>query len=335
MRHYNIPIFIPEESCPRKCIYCNQRAISGSVRSPQPNEVIEKIEAYLQTIPRKGNEIEIAFFGGSFTAIPQEKQKEYLSLVQPYLTSGQVDSIRISTRPDAISSEILDTLYAYGVRAIELGSQSFDNDVLLLNKRGHTVEQTIAAARLIKQRGFELGLQMMIGMLGDSKEKTLHTAQTIIDLQADTTRIYPLLVIKHTELAHLYQAGKYIPLSLNEAVEQTAEIYTMLEAAGVRILKTGLHPSADLREGGELLAGPFHVSFRELVLSCIWKHILEKEVGNQQGKRVRIEVASPEINYAVGYGASNRKWLQNRFENVLFRTNDQLKNRSVKVEIEP
>lgn len=313
MKHYNIPIFIPELACPNQCIYCNQRHISGQLQAVKPEEIKQIIEQHLATFI-KPSHIELAFFGGSFTGIDEEDMITYLETVQPYIEQGEIKSIRISTRPDYINEKILGILKKYNVQNIELGAQSLNEDVLSYSKRGHTVKDVEKASELIRSYGFSLGLQMMIGLPLDSVEKSKETAKKILALGAESTRIYPTLVINNTELADLYRTGKYTALSLEEAVEWTAEIYKIFSQTSITILRVGLHPSEALIKGEQLLAGPFHVSFKELVLSKIWSEKLE----NIPLDVKTILVNPREINYAIGYGSVNKKKLQEKNPNLKF-----------------
>lgn len=321
--HYTIPIFIPEEACPFRCAYCNQYNIANRVASPHPLEVKEQIERYLQTFPKKGLK-KIGFFGGSFTGMTIEEQNHYLDIATPYIRDGLIDSIQLSTRPDYINEEILDNLRDHGVRIIELGAQSLDDDILRNNRRGHTTDDVHRAAKLIKKQGFQLGLQMMIGLPGDTFEKSFQTATDFIALKADYTRIYPTLVIKDTDLETLYRNGKYHPLLLEEAVTWSKSLIKLFEDHHVRLLRLGLHPSEGLLNGKNLVAGPFHVSFKELVLSEIWKDILVEKIKNISGDHLLITVPETAINAAIGYGASNRRWLQTHFREVKFKSDPQL-----------
>lgn len=320
LRHFHIPIFIPDYGCPFRCIFCNQQTITSTAEIPTILEVQSHIDTWLKTIPSTNSHIEIAFFGGNFTGIPIDFQQAYLEAAFPYIQSGKVQSIRLSTRPDAISEEILLRLKKFGVQSIELGAQSMKNKVLLAVGRGHTAEDTIHASTLILKHGFTLGLQMMVGLPGDDAETALKTAQKIIELGAQETRIYPLLVIKNTELEHRYHQGLYTPLSLNEAISQTVPIYELFEKHGITILKVGLHPSEGFNSGEELIAGPYHPNFRELVISKIWKQKLEKELANfDSAKKIKITVNPKDINAAIGFGGINRKALQYQFLSVEFK----------------
>lgn len=315
MLHRVIPIFIPEKACPYRCIYCNQFAIAGQQHVPNIAEAKQAIDQHLATIPAEA-EKRIAFFGGSFTGMSIGEQTEYLALVQPYLQAGAVSSIQLSTRPDYINQEILDNLKRYGVSVIELGAQSLDDDILKRAGRGHTVQQVREAARLITDNGFQLGLQMMIGLPGDTKEKALHTAKLIQEFGASCTRIYPTLVVEGTLLAKLYRASKYQPLTLEQAVDWTKDLYRFFTEQGITILRVGLHPSEGLLSGKDYLAGPFHVSFKELVLTALWRDKIAEAVLGHEDEEVIIDVPANEINYAVGYGSANKK----AFPSVRFKT---------------
>ena len=326
MHHFTIPIFIPMEGCRFDCVFCNQRQITGQQQPMGDDEIINKIELFLETIPPGDNHIEIAFFGGSFTGLPLERQKHYLGLVQPWLKRTDVKGIRLSTRPDYIDNQILSLLRAYGVTAIELGVQSLDREVLRQSGRGHTVEQVRTAARLVKRAGFLLGLQMMPGLPGDTLEKSMATARDIIALGAETTRIYPTLVIRHTHLEKLCHQGNYSPLTLDEAVEWCSRIVPLFEEAGVNILRLGLHASEGILKGEDLVAGPFHVAFGEMVYSRIWYNIL-RDIKPDQASGITVFVHPRQMNQAIGHHALNRKFLETKFLKASFKPDETLRFR--------
>ncbi len=327
-RHYTIPVFIPMEACPFHCIYCDQKKIAGRCHSPSPEDVRQIIIGHLETLPNDNAEIQAGFFGGTFTGLKPEKQVAYLSLVQPFIDSGRIYAIRLSTRPDFLSPEIISLLKKYHVDTIELGAQSMDDEVLRLSGRGHTAGDTQRAAGLITGSGLRLGLQMMIGLPGDTPEKSLMTARRFVELGAADVRIYPTLVIKGTPLEKRFKEGKYQPLTMDEAVEITAAAVKLFEAHHVKVIRTGLHPSEDLLHGNGLVAGPFHVSFRELVNTFLWKQLLSMLCKNpDKNKRLVIVVSEKELNQAIGYKASNRKMLEKCFSQVKFKTDASLKNR--------
>lgn len=325
LRHYTIPVFIPEEACPNQCVFCNQHRIAGAECAPSVEEVMRKINAHLLTIPAEG-EVEIGFFGGNFTGIPPAEQQAYLGSVQGFIDSGRVQGIRLSTRPDYITPEILNFLKQFHVTSIELGAQSLDDEVLKLAGRGHTANQVAIASQLIRDHGFNLGLQMMIGLPGDSPEKSMHTAKEIIRLGAVSTRIYPTLVIKNTELEQLYLDGKYTPLTLSEAIEQVADIVPLFVDADVKILRIGLHPSEGLLDRSSLVAGPFEVAFGEMVFSRIWNSKLSNVVyPNGKRNQLIITVANGMRNPSIGYKAINKNLLLESFRKVIFNESAELK----------
>lgn len=264
MRRGNISIFVPHQGCPCACSFCNQKTITGQNTRPTANDVKKAVETALR---KKEYDYEIAFFGGSFTAIDREYMLELLDAAYPYVKSGQVMGIRVSTRPDCIDENVLDTLKNYGVTSIELGAQSMDDEVLSANRRGHTAQDVADASKLIKDYGFELGLQMMTGLYTDTVEKAVETAKKIIDIAPKTVRIYPTVVLKGTYLAELYLSGKYTPLNADESAQLCAELVPMFEKEGIKIIRLGLHSSKEIKEN--MLAGGFHDSFGELVKSRI------------------------------------------------------------------
>jgi len=331
IKHYTIPVFIPQLACPFQCAFCNQQKISGHINIPNTIEIKESIEAHLLSFKEKERHVEVGFFGGTFTGIPLSEQEKYLQVVKPYLASGQIHGIRLSTRPDYINRSVLKLLKTYGVTTIELGAQSLDDDVLKTAYRGHTAKQVEEASVMIRKTGFDLGLQMMIGLPGDTLEKASATAEKIITLGASNTRIYPALVIRDTAMHRWYEQKKYQPLSLETAVEWSKQLLLRFEKAEVNVIRLGLHPSEGLLNGSELIAGPFHPSFRELVLSAIWKDILSPLLKETDKIKMEIRVPVAEINYAIGYGATNKKMLLNYFNKVIFIPDSTLNNRNFKI----
>lgn len=301
-----IPVFMPMLACPHCCVYCNQFVISGQQQLPDIHDVVALIERNLATIPSEYHK-RVAFFGGSFTCLPMQVQNRYLEAVQPYLDSRQIEGIQLSTRPDYIDDNILQNLKSKGVTLIELGAQSLDDGILQRCGRGHTVEDVRRASALIRRYDMDLGLQMMIGLPGDTLETAMHTAGQIVAFGANCTRIYPTLVVEGTALAEDYRAGSYKPLSLEDAVEWCKDLYRYFLAHEVTVLRMGLHPTQDLRDGEHLLAGPFHVSFKELVLTALWRDRIHERILQEGREDVTISVPASEINYAVGYQSSNRK----------------------------
>ena len=218
MRYYNIPIFLPELACPYRCVYCNQFSITGKQHFVDSEDVKHIIDRHLSTFVEDERFVEVAFFGGNFTGLPESMQDKYLEAVQPYLDAGLVDGLRCSTRPDYISSQRVRTLKRYGMLNIELGAQTTDDEVLRLCGRGHTFKDIEEASAMILAENVTLGLQMMLGLPGDTFEKDMNTASDIVRLGASETRIYPCVVVKDTVLEQMYLDGRYVPLTLQEAV---------------------------------------------------------------------------------------------------------------------
>ncbi len=260
VKHANISIFVPHLGCPQMCSFCNQRYIARTSEIPDEQTVKKMVEIAINSKNYNAENTEIAFFGGSFTAIEREYMLCLLSAAYEFVKRKKVSGIRVSTRPDAISPEILDILKQYGVTAIELGAQSMCDDVLTLNKRGHTVDDVINSSYLIKQYGFSLGLQMMTGLYGSNDEMDIYTASKIIELKPDTVRIYPTIVLEGTKLADLWGRGVYKPQTLESAVELAAKLLLMFKEKKVNVIRTGLHTI----DTDKYIAGPWHPAFKEL-----------------------------------------------------------------------
>ena len=330
MKHSNIPIFIPELACPHQCIFCNQAKISGQQVIPQPEDIPSIVDTYLNTM-NDGREVEIAFFGGSFTGIPLDLQEQYLQKAYKYLQEGKICGIRLSTRPDYINPRVIDLLKRYGVTTIELGAQSTNDDVLMASGRGHKSDAIRQAADMIHSAGFHLGLQMMIGLPHDTYERSRQTVEDIISLGADNTRIYPTLVIKGTQLAKLYELGRYTPLDLDTAVDWAKDFYLRFESAGINILRVGLHASEELTHEKSLLAGPYHKSFKELMMTKIWAEILNKELNGISNKEIRLEVNPSQINFVWGYAGQNKKIFEEKGLTVKLQGDSSLSKYEMKI----
>ncbi|KUG03075.1 oxygen-independent coproporphyrinogen iii oxidase [hydrocarbon metagenome] len=268
MRHYNIPIFIPHLGCPFNCIFCNQKNIARHEPAPEPSAVPIMVQRALETIPAAAGlekEVEVAYFGGSFTALDKRLQEHYLWDLQSFLDAGSIDGIRISTRPDFIDHSILRFLLENGVKTIELGVQSLKDEVLESSGRGYTAQTVVNACTMIKEYGFKLGVQLMIGLPGDNYENDMETTIGTVSIAPDMVRIYPVLVIKDTGLEKLYLQGRYTPMGLEEAVSICCEMFLRFQQKGIEVIRMGLHPAEELREEGVVIAGPFHPAFGELV----------------------------------------------------------------------
>ena len=315
MKHATIPVFVPHLACPNDCVFCNQKKIAG-IEKPIDN-VHEYIQNSLKDISSKFSEVDIAFFGGSFTGIERSEMERYLSYAKDFLENGNIiTGIRLSTRPDYINYEILDVLKSYGVTAIELGAQSFCDDVLSLSKRGHASETTKEASRIIKEYGFELVLQLMPGLPGDTRETILHTAETACRLNPDGVRIYPCVVIKDTELEQEYLNGKFIPLSVDKAVSICADLTLKFKESNIKILRTGLH-SSDLVQNQGVVAGPFHPAFGELVTQKIYLDKIDRLLSKLDltGKpKCVLSVSIGCISKVIGQNKKNIKVLEEKYK---------------------
>ncbi|QIB26224.1 elongator complex protein 3 [Caloranaerobacter azorensis] len=314
-----IPIFVPHKGCPHDCVFCNQKKIAGQIKDITATEIEETIDKFLETIPIDTKEIEVAFFGGSFTGIDVKQQEEFLNIVYNYKKRGLIDKIRLSTRPDYINDFILALLKKYNVDIIELGVQSLDEEVLIKSNRGHTVNDVIDAVNLIKRWDFELGLQFMIGLPGDAKEKAINTALNIINLKPDFVRLYPTLVIKDTYLEYMYFAKKYKPLSLEEAIDICTDILILFKYHGIPVIRIGLQPTENISLGGDVLAGPYHPSIRQLVESNIYKIILEEFINENKIENVSIliEINSKLVSNIVGQKSSNVKYFKDKYNIII------------------
>lgn len=277
--HAIIPIFIPHKGCPNDCVFCNQKAITARSADVSVQDVKNIIESYLPTLQgRKLQTIEAAFFGGSFTGIPIEEQSAFLKAAKAYKEKGLIHKIHMSTRPDYINEEILENLKAHDADIIELGVQSFDTDVLAAANRGHTPADIYRACRLIKDYGFELGIQLMIGLPGDSLQKCIFSANEAVAMRPAIARLYPTIVLRNTQLYKMYQAGSYAPLTAEEAVQITKAMYQILDDAGINIIRVGLKSTDLIREGGEIQGHTYHPAFRQLVEGEIAKEQLEEQL---------------------------------------------------------
>ncbi len=264
-----IPIFIPHEGCGQSCVFCNQRNISGFTGKPvTADDVWQTVEIWLQRSAngkKRQGKIQVAFYGGSFTGLPRQRQEELLTAVASFIEQGRVDSLRLSTRPDYIDREVVDFLHNHQVGTVELGVQSMDNRVLAAARRGHTCEDVARAVTALRCTDMELGIQLMLGLPGDSRKRMMDTVRDVIALRPDFVRIYPVLVVRNSELANLYEHGGYTPLSLNMAVLQAAWMKKKFDRANIRVVRMGLQAGKELT--ASLVAGPWHPAFGELVSS--------------------------------------------------------------------
>lgn len=267
-----LPIFIPHAGCPHQCVFCNQKTISGQKNAAESG-AREQIARWLQWL-RPSLENEAAFYGGSFTALDSDLQERLLFLTDELLERGIIGSVRLSTRPDYIDDKKLELLKKHGVRLVELGVQSLDDRVLEAAGRGHTAADVVQAMKRLRAYNFKTGLQLMVGMPLQSFSSLQDTVAQVIKLQPDIVRIYPLLVIKGTPLAESWAKGEFQPLSLEEAVRQSAWVYDQLTTNDIKVIRVGLQPDDELCAPGNILAGPFHPSMGELVQSFLLRERL-------------------------------------------------------------
>jgi radical SAM enzyme (TIGR01210 family) len=314
--HFIVPFFIPHIGCPHHCVFCSQGKITGKERPVTPEEVIPTIREYRTTIPRNARMVEAAFFGGSFTGIPVPLQRAFLKEAYLAKKEGLIDGIRLSTRPDYIDQEVLERLAEFHVDTVELGVQSMSDEVLIKSGRGHTSADVVQASRKIREYGFRLGLQMMIGLPGSRPDTEVQTASRICALKPDFVRIYPTLVIRGTALETMYKKGMYKPPSLEEAVDLCAVLAAMFIRENIAIIRIGLQPTELINEGGEVVAGPFHPSFRQLVDSRLVLKAV-KWILNQRGIELEeglvMEVSPRSLSTLMGIGKKNIKALEREY----------------------
>lgn len=322
-RHSNISIFIPHMGCPHACSFCNQRVISSTVSAPSADDVRRTLEDACERL--QGGYSEIAFFGGSFTAVDRSYMISLLEAAYPFVKSGKVCGIRCSTRPDCIDGEILDILKSYGVTSIELGAQSMDDSVLSANGRGHTAAQVEKASAMIKEYGFELGLQMMTGLYGSSLEKDIETAKHIAEIRPDTVRIYPTVILKGTRLGELFESGAYKPYPFDTAAEICADMLEMFEQNGIRVIKLGLHASETVE--ADMLGGFYHPAFREICEGILFRREIERHI-KEKGKYT-VCTAPNAVSKAAGQKKCNLKYFSEKGISIKISADENLQNREI------
>ncbi len=302
MKHGNYSFFIPHLGCPHRCSFCDQNTIADVKAPPTPNEVALELKSAVEHHAVREN-TEIAFFGGSFTALPQELMREYLSAAAPFVGEGKFSGIRLSTRPDALSEGTVSLLTQFPVTAVEIGAQSMDDAVLLQNGRGHTAQDVVDSATRVKAAGLSLGLQMMTGLYGDTFDSTIATAKRLIALAPDTVRIYPTVVLPNTRLAELYLSGAYHPPGIDETIPLCVELLELFESANIRVIRLGLHAEPNIEQ--TMLAGCYHPALRELCTSeQLYRKALQK-LQNQPERDIIIEVAPADVSAMIGQKKQN------------------------------
>ena len=302
MKHANIALFVPHAGCKHMCSFCNQRTISGQVKPLEPDDVRRTLAA-VKPGTLDAQNTQLAFFGGSFTAIDREYMTALLDAASEYAGKGLFSGIRISTRPDAIDEGVLMLLKGYGVTAIELGAQSTDDEVLTLNQRGHTRGDIMKASALVRRYGFSLGLQMMTGLYGDTDSKALATCEDIISARADTVRIYPTIVLENTQLDRLYKQGAYKPQSVEHAVQLCAVLLKRFYEARIDVIRLGLHSGGGVEDG--FVAGPYHPAFGELCESRVYYNAASEQLAGKQAGEYELLVPPGEISKMTGQKRQN------------------------------
>ncbi len=305
-----IPIFVPHSGCPHQCVFCDQRRITGARKSADAETVRAAVNA-AQAIP--AGKRQLAFYGGSFTAIPEREQEELLSAAKEALSAGLISAIRLSTRPDAIDDAVLSRLKYYGVETVELGAQSMEDEVLALSGRGHTAAQVAEAAHAVKAAGFRLILQMMTGLPGDTPERSLSTAEKLIALQPDGVRIYPTVIVRGTELWELWQAGLYREHTVEDAVALCARLLPLFEKAGIPVIRLGLNPTEELTSASAA-GGAYHPALGELVKSRVFLlRAQELLAGRELQGSVTLGVHPAKVSQMTGQHRCNIAALKERF----------------------
>ena len=314
MKHINIPVFVPHMGCPNKCVFCDQRAISG-VRVFDGENAVRTVEEHLATAPADA-EVEIAFFGGSFTGIDRGLMISLLDMAEGYVRDGRVSGIRMSTRPDYIDEEIVKMLKGYTVSAVELGVQSMNDAVLSASKRGHTADDSRRAFYLLGGAGIPAVGQMMTGLPLSTREDEVLTAREICEAGASGSRIYPTVVFENTELAEMMRAGKYTPMTVEEAVRRSADALSVFASHGVPCLRVSLY-GGDTPGGGEAVAGPLHPALGELVLGEYYRRLITEKIDalltSQKPSRITVHVPAGDLSAAIGHRGANRVYFSSRY----------------------
>ncbi len=339
-KQYIIPIFVPHLGCPNDCIFCNQKSISGQKENMTKEKAKKIIDNYLENIKKEEAEAEIAFYGGSFTAIEENKQEELLQTAYQYIEEGKVESIRISTRPDAINKETLKRLKKYKVKTIELGVQSANDYILKRTNRGHTFADVKKASKMIRWNGFKLGHQMMVGLPESTRIDEINTAKALIKLKPKMVRIYPVLVVKNTKLEEEYKQGKYEPVPLVQAVETCKELVRMFADKKIEVIRVGLQNTEEIDEpknqNSEVVAGPYHPAFRQLVESALWYDAVVGKIKklNVKVKEVEVTVNPIDASNVIGHKKENITKLKETYDvDLILKQDKEMKQGKSKIEI--
>ena len=310
-----IPIFIPHQGCPYRCVFCNQNEISGAEREGDQGRLENAFNTYLKSKPL--SELppnrEAAFYGGTFTALPEQRQEFLLSSAQSWVDQGYIQSLRLSTHPGAVDDQALARLSKYSVKIVELGVQSTDPEVLSQSGRGDTPESLDRSINLIQVKGYQLGLQLMLGLPGDSEEKFQQSVSDILRFQPDFVRIYPALVVRGTALYEMYEKGEYIPWSLDRTINALKIAVKRFEGAKIPVIRLGLHPESSLL--ANIVDGPYHPALRSLVDSRICFDTLSDLLSQEAvlPGRVTFNVPLRKFSNYTGHRKENILMLKKKF----------------------
>ena len=338
-KQYIIPIFVPHLGCPNDCIFCNQKSISGQTKMITKEDVKKIIDEYLKNL-KEDSYKEVAFFGGSFTGIDVKVQEELLSAAYEYIKECKIDSIRISTRPDYINKEILKMLKKYKVETIELGVQSANDYILKRSNRGHKFEDVKKASRLIRWNGFKLGHQMMVGLPESTRIDEINTAKALIKLKPKMVRIYPVLVIKNTKLEEEYKNGEYEPVTVTQAVETCKDLVAMFSKKKIDVIRIGLQNTDTITDPesneSQVIAGPYHPAFRQLVESAMWYDVVVSKIKklNVKVKEVEVTINPIDANNVIGHKKENVQKLKDIYDvDLIVKQDENIKQGKSKIEI--
>lgn len=342
-KHAIIPIFIPHKGCPHACVFCNQNAITSRTADVTPEDVRCTADVWLSTLSKMDlEEIELSFFGGSFTGIPIEEQSAFLAVAKEYKDAGKINKIHLSTRPDYINKEILDNLKHYGADVIELGVQSMDDDVLRLSERGHSQEDVYRACELIKSYGcFTLGIQLMIGLPGDSYDKCMESVRKTIEIGPEIARLYPTVIITQTKLYDMFKTGSYKPFSQDDMLRTVTDMYKALTGAGINVIRVGLKASALINDSEEsrVAGDSYHPAFRQLVEGRIAREELEKLLRKEglneaSSCSIRISAGPDKFSAVIGHKAENKKYFEEKYPQlrISYRENKDIPDARILLE---
>ena len=317
MKQTNLSIFIPHIGCPHRCSFCDQRSISGAKKPPSADEVAQLLSQQAEHLAQRGIKAEIAFFGGSFTAIDRGYMRELLGAAKSAVERYPCyNGIRCSTRPDCIDEETVRILKDFGMTFVELGAQSMSDEVLAANERGHSAQDVRTAAQMIREGGMGLGLQMMTGLYRDTEEAVLQTAREFIALRPDTVRIYPTVILKNTRLGELFVRGEYRSFDFERTVDICAQLLRMFGQAGIPVIRLGLHASAEVER--DMLGGVYHPALREICESRLFLEDIRSALGGRKGS-FTVYTDPRNISKAVGQKRCNIASLEKEGCNITIK----------------